>query len=122
VQHAFLWENGEMVDLDTLIPSNSGIQLQSANWINEDGEIAAQAILTPSGAQRAVLLIPNGRWDSEAEASSAALRDAARPSQPTGTPGQASKKGALRINDAGRLNPMLLRPFSPAVLLDKAQN
>ncbi len=25
--HAFLWENGEIVDLDTLIPSNSGVQL-----------------------------------------------------------------------------------------------
>jgi probable HAF family extracellular repeat protein len=120
--HAFLWENGQMVDLNTLIPSNSGIELQSADWINEDGEIAAQAILTPSGAQRAVLLIPNGECDSDAKASSAGLKDAARPSQSTRTPGRAPQKGALRINDAGPLNPMLLRPFSPTMLWNKAQN
>jgi probable HAF family extracellular repeat protein len=122
VQHAFLWENGKMVDLDTLIPSNSGIELQYAEWINDDGEIAAQAILMPSGAQRAVLLIPNGQCDSDAKASSAALKSAAHASQSTVASGQAAKKGVLRINDAGPLNPMLLRPFSPAMLLrDRTQ-
>jgi hypothetical protein len=25
VQHAFIWENGSMIDLDSLIPADSGI-------------------------------------------------------------------------------------------------
>ncbi len=78
VVRAFLWENGEMVDLNTLIPRNSGVQLESADWINEDGEIAAQAVLTANGAARAILLIPSGEWDSDTRvASSAALKNPA---------------------------------------------
>jgi uncharacterized membrane protein len=64
--HAALWENNELVDLNTLIPSDSGVMLTSAGWINEDGVIAAQAVLTAgnnSGASRTVLLFPNGDCD-----------------------------------------------------------
>jgi hypothetical protein len=40
-EHAFLWENGgPMVDLNTLIPSGSSLQLTYAVAINERGEIA----------------------------------------------------------------------------------
>jgi probable HAF family extracellular repeat protein len=39
-RHAFLWEDGgPMVDLNTLIPANSGFELVSADNINERGEI-----------------------------------------------------------------------------------
>ena len=38
--HAVLWENGEPgVDLNTLIPSNTNLQLIVAYWINDRGEI-----------------------------------------------------------------------------------
>jgi probable HAF family extracellular repeat protein len=38
--HAVLWENGELgVDLNTLIPPRSDLQLIVANWINDHGEI-----------------------------------------------------------------------------------
>ena len=38
---AFLWENGgPMVDLNTLIPPNSGLTLVQAFSINDRGEIA----------------------------------------------------------------------------------
>jgi probable HAF family extracellular repeat protein len=37
--HAFLWERGSMVDLNTLIPSNSGLQLVYGEAINDAGEI-----------------------------------------------------------------------------------
>jgi probable HAF family extracellular repeat protein len=38
--HAFLWENGgPMVDLNTLIPANSSLQLEEAFNINDRGEI-----------------------------------------------------------------------------------
>ena len=40
LQHAFIWENGgPMVDLNTLIPANSGLELEEAFNINDRGEI-----------------------------------------------------------------------------------
>jgi probable HAF family extracellular repeat protein len=75
VEHAFLWESGEMVDLNTLIPADSGLELESAAWINDDGVIAVQALLTEgsnSGDSRAVLLIPSGECHDNAHVRSTA--------------------------------------------------
>jgi probable HAF family extracellular repeat protein len=44
VQHAFLWENGRMTDLNTLIPSNSGLQLLFAADINDRGDIVGVGV------------------------------------------------------------------------------
>jgi probable HAF family extracellular repeat protein len=56
--HAFLWENsGPIVDLNTLVRSNSGVQLVSAPDINDRGEITALGKL-PNGDIHAFLLIP----------------------------------------------------------------
>jgi probable HAF family extracellular repeat protein len=118
VSHAFLWEGGVMADLNTLIPANSGLELQSANWINDDGVIAAQGVLTEgsnSGDTRAVLLIPAGQWIDDAQgpkntsSSSDVIRD---------TP----KTSVLIQTHDGRVNPVLLRPFDPAALVGKKQN
>ena len=55
---AFLWENGgPMVDLNALVPSGSGLQLNGAVDINNRGEIAGSGVLA-NGDQHAVLLIP----------------------------------------------------------------
>src|SRR5205085_4852074 len=35
----FLWQNGVMVDLNSLLPPNSGWQLASASFINDAGQI-----------------------------------------------------------------------------------
>jgi probable HAF family extracellular repeat protein len=40
VRRAFLWEDGSMVDLNTLIPPGPGVQLNLAEAINDRGEIA----------------------------------------------------------------------------------
>jgi uncharacterized membrane protein len=54
----FLSENGgPMVDLSTLTPSNSGLQLNEAGQINDRGEISLNAS-DASGNNHAVLLIP----------------------------------------------------------------
>jgi uncharacterized membrane protein len=54
----FLWEDGgPMVDLNTLVPPNSGIQLQEALQINNRGEIAGNGV-DANGNNHAVLLIP----------------------------------------------------------------
>jgi probable HAF family extracellular repeat protein len=55
--HAFLWQNGSMYDLNTLIPANSGVQLIAAYSINDRGEIAAQGV-DGNGFLRAILLTP----------------------------------------------------------------
>ena len=55
---AFLWANGgPMVDLNTLVPPNSGLQLIEAHQINDRGEIAVGA-LDANGNNHAILLIP----------------------------------------------------------------
>ena len=62
-QHAFLWENGgPMVDLNTLIPGNSSLELEEGGNINGRGEIAGRGF--PPGCDdidacgHAFLLIP----------------------------------------------------------------
>lgn len=50
LQHAFLWEDGgPMLDLNTLIPAGSNLQLIDAYNINDRGEILVQAL--PLGEQ-----------------------------------------------------------------------
>ncbi len=52
-----LWENGNLYDLNSLIPPNSGIAVGDVNFINDRGEIAATGLL-PNGSQHAILLVP----------------------------------------------------------------
>ncbi len=61
--HPFLWENeGPMVDLNTLIPEDSGAPLYEASNINERGEIVAGGLPAgcndPSSCGHVYLLIP----------------------------------------------------------------
>ena len=65
---AFLWEKGgPMIDLNTLIPPNSGIYLDEATNINDRGEIAGDGFLLPDGNGRAFLLIPCDDGHTETE-------------------------------------------------------
>jgi probable HAF family extracellular repeat protein len=54
--HAFLWQNGSIVDLNTLV-APSKLRLTLAWLITDRGEIAGEASL-PNGAQHAFLLVP----------------------------------------------------------------
>jgi probable HAF family extracellular repeat protein len=56
-REAFLWENGDLVNLNTLIPPGSEIVLGGANNADDRGEIVALGTLH-NGDLRAVLLIP----------------------------------------------------------------
>jgi probable HAF family extracellular repeat protein len=64
VAHAFLWEGGSMVDLNTLIPPNSGLQLVYAEAINDAGEIVGIGVppgVSPADVEvlgHAYVLIP----------------------------------------------------------------
>lgn len=63
-EHAFLWEGGPMVDLNTLIPPGSSLQLTFAIAINNRGEIAGFGVPVGCAAQdvglcgHAYVLIP----------------------------------------------------------------
>ena len=49
-QHAFLWEDGEIIDLNSLIAPESGWELTSALEINNNGDIIG--IGTYNGVER----------------------------------------------------------------------
>ncbi len=59
--HAVLWENGQMIDLQTKIPAGSGWTITEASGINDRGQIVAQGIF--NGNLRAVLLTPQDEED-----------------------------------------------------------
>lgn len=62
---AFLWEpDGSIVDLNSLVSSNSGIHLTFASTINDRGEIGGLGVL-PSGDEHAVLLVPCREGDDQ---------------------------------------------------------
>jgi probable HAF family extracellular repeat protein len=122
-QHAFIWEGGQMADLDTLIPANAGLELIFANWIDDDGVIAAQAVVTAgpdSGTLRAVLLFPTGEREDEASTPSAVAPRAATIAGAAQAAAAGATPRALLKTPDGRLNPMILRPFAPAKLLGNA--
>jgi probable HAF family extracellular repeat protein len=66
---AFLWEGSEMVDLNTLLPAESGWVLLSANAINDAGQIAGEGIY--QNERRAFLLTPLDTQDTTAPVISA---------------------------------------------------
>jgi probable HAF family extracellular repeat protein len=53
----FLWINGRMLDLTTLVPANSPLQLLPASSINDRGEISGFGV-TSNGEVHAYLLTP----------------------------------------------------------------
>jgi len=80
-QDAFLWEDGgPLVDLNTLVPSGSGLQLYESHQINDRGEITIGA-LDASGNNRAVLLIPCDENHPGVEGCDYSLVDAAAMAQ-----------------------------------------
>lgn len=84
-QHAFLWEHGgPMVDLNTLIPANSSLELEEGGNINDRGEIAGRGF--PAGCDdidacgHAFLLIPcdnAASCESKANVTTARIQNAA---------------------------------------------
>ena len=61
-QVAFLYQNGQMIDLNTLIgPWSSKYELLTATAINDKRQIVAVALSKSTGTIRAVLLTPSGK-------------------------------------------------------------
>ena len=85
-ERAFLWENGSLADLNTLIPPDSTLYLTTPVTINDRGEIAGVG-LDSSGNQHAFLLIPCSHDDD-------ACQDAA--GYPAFRPVPANNQNAVR--------------------------
>jgi probable HAF family extracellular repeat protein len=56
-EHAFLWRNGEMFDLNDLVPPGAHLTLVEPHYINERGEITGNGVM-PNGDLHAFLLTP----------------------------------------------------------------
>jgi probable HAF family extracellular repeat protein len=110
---AFLWEHGDLVKLNSLIPPGSQINLGAAINANELGEIVADGTL-PNGETHAVLLIPCDEDHPDLEGCDYTLVDAAnvttadpahaiRPaSAPTGTNGVPMTRRRSRFGSFAR--------------------
>jgi len=93
---AFLWENGgPMVDLNSLVPPGSELQLANALNINDRGEIAGTGLLT-NGDFRNFLLIPCDENHPSLEGCDYNLVDATT----------AASRASPLISDAARRTPL----------------
>jgi hypothetical protein len=95
VEHAFLWDKGQIIDLNRFVPPGSGIQLTEPSAISDRGEIATNGFL--NGNLHAFVLVPCDEDHSDAEgciddthcsvavtqANSAADRTSSRPTPAT---------------------------------------
>ena len=55
----FVYSNGTLQNLNSLIPAGSGYQIQTATGINDNGQIVANATDTATNQGHALLLTPN---------------------------------------------------------------
>lgn len=88
VYHSFLWENGSIVDLQTLVLPGSDISVSScagceigAYNINDRGEIVGQGVLS-NGDSRVILLIPCDEDHPDVEGCDYSLVDASNAPKP----------------------------------------
>jgi probable HAF family extracellular repeat protein len=63
---AFVWQKGNMRDLNALIPADSPLYLVFAFDINDDGQIVGQAVETSTGDLHAFLATPSDQDDNNA--------------------------------------------------------
>jgi probable HAF family extracellular repeat protein len=73
VEHAFLWEDGRIIDLNRFVPSGSGVQLTEPSAISDRGEIATNGFL--DGNLRAFVLVPCDENHAETEGCNEASDD-----------------------------------------------
>jgi probable HAF family extracellular repeat protein len=94
---AFLWENGgPMVDLNSLVPPGSELQLTNALNINDRGEIAGTGLL-PDGDFRNFLVIPCDENHPSVEGCDYNLVDATTAASPSPLVSDAARRTPLQF-------------------------
>jgi probable HAF family extracellular repeat protein len=110
VARAFLWENGSLFDLNSLVPPASTLYLQLTYAINDRGEIAGTGV-DASGNEHAFLLIPCDQnhpgvdgCDYSLVDATAATQNPARRHAPSETqrPPQQRRSGRYRVSGVAR--------------------
>ena len=92
-QHAFIWQNGQIQDLNTLIPANSPLTLNVAYAISDAGIIAGLGT-NAQGDTHAFVLFPD--WTDKGQPLATAAEQPAAPGSSVHVP-------------AGRMSPQLAR-------------
>ncbi len=97
--HAFLWEHGEIIDLNKFVPTSSGLTLTEADFINDQGEIAATGTL-PNGDFHALVLIPCDQDTEDCMGDNGGARSASQfNAAPLNHDASASSQKGLKPND-----------------------
>jgi probable HAF family extracellular repeat protein len=80
-RRAFLWENGVMTDLNTLISADDSLYLLSAFQINDRGQIVGDALQKSTGEVHAFLATPSNGGVASESVTSAAIRETSQSSK-----------------------------------------
>ena len=100
-ERAVLWQDGQIIDLNTRIPANSALYLFQALAINDRGEIGGLGVL-PNGDTHAFVLIPCGQGDEgcpDASADQATTESNRAPIRPSAGANPASGRGPSRMRN-----------------------
>ena len=113
VEHAVLWDKGEILDLNNFVPPGYDLTLNEAVFINDRGEISGLGTVS-DGNQHAFLLIPCNGGDTKGCRDSSENTAATTRSEPPRVSQRAST--ATRSNAGPRgLTSRLLRHFRGSV-------
>jgi probable HAF family extracellular repeat protein len=117
VEHAFLWENGRMIDLNGFVPDSSNLTLNEAVFINDRGEISGTGTLL-NGDQHAFLLVPCQETEDGCEEAHEVLKPRPSGSGLARTAGEIKRSSAevtarFRSSMAGRNRRYGARQTSP---------
>ncbi len=93
---SFLWDDGAIFDLNALIPPGSPLYVQSADTINDRGEIAASGV-DANGNQHAALLIPCDENHPGVEGCDYSVVEASAAASPTSPTGRDSRTMPLSL-------------------------
>jgi probable HAF family extracellular repeat protein len=108
--HAFLWEDGHIIDLNVFVPPDSELTLGDVEHINDQGEMFGNAAL-PNGDVHAFVLIPCDEHHPGVEGCDYSLVDAIPVAQASAVSRDVIR-GAQRLSPPPRTNEFHMPGFT----------